>query len=32
MVIKFSAATLQLPRLRAGEHMSPLLAPINPAR
>jgi hypothetical protein len=31
MVIKFSAATVQLLRLRAGEHMSPPLAPINPS-
>jgi hypothetical protein len=32
MVIKFYAATLQLLRSLAGEHMSPLLAPINPSR
>jgi hypothetical protein len=32
VVIKFSAAALQLPRLRACEHVSPQLAPINPSR
>jgi hypothetical protein len=32
VVIKFSAATLQLPRLRIGEHMAPLLSPINDPR
>jgi hypothetical protein len=32
VVITFSAAALQLPRLRACEHVSPQLAPINPSR